>query len=373
MRKPAALRQVQLALLKAARAEYVCPFKPVCDRPHVDHIAAYGKEWIECQRGAVRPGLELVMFSIASSLVAEQNAGVETAGTASQLATLLRSTMLREVVSGQLAQLAAATGQEQAPLNVQQLQYVCCCLASLSADTLRSGLNLARQAAGQGVSLPPSFGRVAPSAAALESLQAAGACCAATVLQLEPDNPKSHCIAAFSASTQATRTGHIGRAIEHSMQAYRLAAGQRNDWALAYSAHWAVVCTAGAVSMGTSFVSGSMIRAALEAHQQAELALCRCKHVLPKLWIDVLQIADNEPRIRHLQAALQGQHPPPLTPTAARMQRTFERVERAAACDGCGQSAVGLRRCARCRQAQYCSAECQRQHWKVHKRECRPA
>ncbi|PRW56672.1 SET and MYND domain-containing protein [Chlorella sorokiniana] len=40
-------------------------------------------------------------------------------------------------------------------------------------------------------------------------------------------------------------------------------------------------------------------------------------------------------------------------------------------CSGCGRQAIGLRRCARCKQAAYCSRECQVRHWPQHKRECK--
>lgn len=42
-------------------------------------------------------------------------------------------------------------------------------------------------------------------------------------------------------------------------------------------------------------------------------------------------------------------------------------------CDGCGQKALGLRRCSRCRKVAYCSTECQKANWKAHKPECTPA
>lgn len=42
-------------------------------------------------------------------------------------------------------------------------------------------------------------------------------------------------------------------------------------------------------------------------------------------------------------------------------------------CAGCNQQAVGLRRCARCHSASYCSRECQAAHWQQHKHECQPA
>ena len=37
----------------------------------------------------------------------------------------------------------------------------------------------------------------------------------------------------------------------------------------------------------------------------------------------------------------------------------------------CGASGAGLRRCADCGSVLYCSAACQRAHWKAHKAECR--
>ena len=39
-------------------------------------------------------------------------------------------------------------------------------------------------------------------------------------------------------------------------------------------------------------------------------------------------------------------------------------------CAGCGERAAGLKLCARCRGVQYCGAECQRAHWRAHKKTC---
>jgi hypothetical protein len=42
-------------------------------------------------------------------------------------------------------------------------------------------------------------------------------------------------------------------------------------------------------------------------------------------------------------------------------------------CCGCGAEDPHnrMRKCARCRAARYCTPECQRSHWKVHRAECR--
>ena len=41
-----------------------------------------------------------------------------------------------------------------------------------------------------------------------------------------------------------------------------------------------------------------------------------------------------------------------------------------AGCGKCGKGGQALRKCARCHKAAYCSRECQRLDWKIHKRTC---
>jgi hypothetical protein len=41
-------------------------------------------------------------------------------------------------------------------------------------------------------------------------------------------------------------------------------------------------------------------------------------------------------------------------------------------CSACGEENAG-RRCSRCKEEIYCGTECQKIHWPVHKKICRPA
>ncbi|OCH89380.1 ankyrin [Obba rivulosa] len=41
-------------------------------------------------------------------------------------------------------------------------------------------------------------------------------------------------------------------------------------------------------------------------------------------------------------------------------------------CDGCSVKVQSLKWCARCKAARYCSATCQRAHWRIHKANCHP-
>jgi hypothetical protein len=45
----------------------------------------------------------------------------------------------------------------------------------------------------------------------------------------------------------------------------------------------------------------------------------------------------------------------------------------AASCLACGATTERLKRCSRCKAAQYCSPDCQRRDWPEHKLECRAA
>jgi hypothetical protein len=40
-------------------------------------------------------------------------------------------------------------------------------------------------------------------------------------------------------------------------------------------------------------------------------------------------------------------------------------------CCGCQKYALEIKLCTACKQARYCSKECQREHWPAHKEECK--
>ena len=39
-------------------------------------------------------------------------------------------------------------------------------------------------------------------------------------------------------------------------------------------------------------------------------------------------------------------------------------------CGNCGKASVPLLRCSSCARTKYCTPECQKQHWSVHKSKC---
>ncbi|KAJ3484461.1 hypothetical protein NLI96_g5628 [Meripilus lineatus] len=41
-------------------------------------------------------------------------------------------------------------------------------------------------------------------------------------------------------------------------------------------------------------------------------------------------------------------------------------------CNSCGKEGVSLKQCGKCHSARYCSVECQRSHWRTHKKTCKP-
>jgi hypothetical protein len=61
-----------------------------------------------------------------------------------------------------------------------------------------------------------------------------------------------------------------------------------------------------------------------------------------------------------------------LTPITEAAQNAFyQSLE--AYCYQCGTSGVDVLKCSRCKQAAFCSKECQKKNWKFHKQSCRPS
>ena len=128
-------------------------------------------------------------------------------------------------------------------------------------------------------------------------------------------------------------------------------------------------------------VGHTAFAAALAAFEQAaEPALRRCKRLLPEAWVQRLKEL-----VGHSNALVPGAHSQvqllqqraseaagasdaagasrALQSSVAAQAAAFEAQREASGgrcfphaidCDGCGERAVGLRRCSRCKQAQYC-------------------
>jgi hypothetical protein len=204
-------------------------------------------------------------------------------------------------------------------------------------------------------------------------VKAAAAWCAQTLCQLEPNNPKTLVGTATALRVDLTVRSYK-QAAQSFLRAFELAQQQRSDF---WSAHSAASATCLATYHPFE-VGHSTLAAAVAAFEQtAEAALRRCKHLLPEVWVRPLATTVEVARPllpgAHKQLRLllqQGSN----SSRAASAALQASSVAQAAAvnehahkiglrhfcaaqttqCDGCGQEAVGLRRCARCKKAQYC-------------------
>lgn len=123
--------------------------------------------------------------------------------------------------------------------------------------------------------------------------------------------------------------------------------------------------------------------AMLRGLQQARASHLCCRKVLPRQWTLILERRwATAKQLRRWLEQLQQQGdawaPMDAAALAAVYDDGLERALRicsaptaALECSGCGRPAPHLKRCGACKQAQYCSAQCQRSHWPAHKAACR--
>ena len=211
------------------------------------------------------------------------------------------------------------------------------------------------------------------TAAQVAQFTAAGISCTEVMIQLEPQNPKSVFVAASGGIWSPIEAQ---QAVDMHLSLCSLAQQQGSDW-------WVVRGAMSALTMAgqnPGIISCSSTQAALAAFQEALQAPLRCcQRLLPALWVQRLQkwlapampfVAVVEQHLASLQSNDGGGRDGTSVGGSSTHEQTMQAVcaaaeqagcalravrhERDLECSGCGQPAVGLRRCSRCKMAQYC-------------------
>ena len=332
-------------MLKAARALYCCPARPPRAEEAYCHVSAYMHSLPMGASEADKAELELMLrrYITAGAASTDMQAMLRHKAIAEKLAAPACSSLLQR----QLEQLAASEGQQEQLPTVEHLQYNCWSIA-----------------------LPFACQLSQPSAGQLATLKAVAASSAQAMRQLEPSNPHRHVAAAEALQVDCHRQQTQQR-VEFYLRAFELAQQQRSDY-------WTAVGAVNAFFVATfcPLEDGhSALAAAVAAFEQAaEAALRRCKRLLPEQWVRPLEYDEQVARCllpgAHEQLQLwQGQPHDPGPAVSAALQASGDAqaavflqqegisdfdIDRATDCDGCGQNAGGLPRCARCKKAQYC-------------------
>ena len=332
-------------MLKVARTLYCCPGSPPGAEEAYCHMSVYMRSLPVGASEANTAELELMLrrYITAGAASTDMQAMLRHKAIAEKLAAPACSCLLQR----QLEQLAASEGQQEQLPTVEHLQYNCWSIA-----------------------LPFACQLSQPSAGQLATLKAVAASSAQAMRQLEPSNPHSHVAAAEALQVDCHRQQTQQR-VEFYLRAFELAQQQRSDY-------WTAVGAVNAFFVATfcPLEDGhSALAAAVAAFEQAaEAALRRCKRLLPEQWVRPLEYDEQVARCllpgAHEQLQLWQGQPHGAGPAVsaalqasgdAQAEASSQQVDtsgfdaaHATDCDGCGQAAVGLRRCARCKKAQYC-------------------
>ena len=193
--------------------------------------------------------------------------------------------------------------------------------------------------------------------------------CASYMMQLEPLNLSS-LLAEAIAMAQPTLRG-MATKIQRLIQTYEEAKRQRHHlraWMISSGAvaglgTQLLAFGARPALMSTTVVG--LLRAAVEAFEEAEASYLPIKRLLPELWVSGAAALGTVARqampqvLRVIAEPGAAQQQP-----GSSSQHTAEALHRAMAnyiiqlgetrCAGCGKQAQGLRKCSRCREAGYC-------------------
>ena len=425
--------RVLLAVAKVTRAELVCPapMLPISGCNLRQHFEAYAEPVRNLVEGGTLSDMAWALMryrALHEQFIGGSLYGVVSAGR--QLVESLQQAAFQRTFNRQMQQLA---GDSQRPLlSAHQLLYGCCCLVAQSAVSLFSKPASCQVAAAQAQAsgLPPPAEQ---HAAAQEALRWSSE----AMLRLEPQQPQSWGLGWMQklASSQASSQ----EAMEMILRAFQLAQQQRSDWWVIQAGSTAMMLAATEAAFTNP--NPATLEAALAVVPHLEPALQRCRRLLPEHWVRhvELQVQATQKHAAMVQGGVQSLQQTrgstaggraagggaAESSAGAQVLQSYEAIleQRSCRCHGCGMPALGLRKCSRCKQAQYCrytwqcplvsravvppvsilavfralrvlcsdcpghqwccivwpalplacSPECQRAHWPAHKRECKPA
>ncbi len=378
----------QLNLLQAA---YICPCKPAYPSPPHPHLAAYHTTLLAISEGQLAvAGLSTAAEQAGAQLLAaalDQHFAADGPATTTEdvlaivvhllkAARLLMRRDAQQQLRQAMAALSAGRPEGLPPFLLQQAQYACLnhAVGSVTAATARCTSEEQLQAL---VQRPDVMEAQAAATRAVSILE-----------QLEPNSPATVAHASLLHQAAMLQSRPSSQAdVQRLLRAARRAQAQRSDyWDIRLTAAAAMTC------MGVQDAPAAVVQAAVQRLEGIDAALARCKRLLPQPWVIMLQSGiamarDMLPLVHaRLASLLARESGDPAAAAAARSlaDQTLRAASAAVSegtacvmpdytCAGCGKRAVGLRACARCRAAYYCSVQCQRVHWPQHKRECRPA
>lgn len=284
------------------------------------------------QLGGDLEGLQIATQAASALAAPDQQAAAERA-----LARLAAAEEAAAAAQQEAEEADARPPQADLP-SLAQLRYAVCHLAAESALQVA-----ALSSAGGG-----GDGAAAGDSPGQEAVQAAEDGSIGELLELEPDNCKGLVLAALAC-------GRAGEAAERAallyLSAHRLAQQQGSDW-------WAVLAACRALAHAAEqpgSVEVETLEAAVDAFDEAQPALRRCRRALPPAWVQQLDAgaklaAKLLPAARQQlgQAGSSGGGGAEGSPEDAAAEAAAQ-----AECGYCGAAAAELR-CARCRRQVYC-------------------